>query len=76
MSDTTIIDITGVWDEESTEHARDLVSIISGKFPDSPIVLTEYSEPHLGRWKGYIEGTNEQFHQFQFYSAPTENPVY
>jgi hypothetical protein len=75
MSEQTIIDITGVWSDIATEHANDVVSIISGKFPDKPIVLTEYSEPHLGRWKGYVE-VDEGFRQFQFYSEPTENPVY
>lgn len=72
---TDIIDITGMWRAVSTEHANDVVSIISGKFPDKPIVLTEYSEPHLGRWKGYVE-SDKGFTQFQFYSEVTENPVY
>lgn len=72
---TDIIDITGMWRAVSTEHANDVVSIISGKFPDKPIVLTEYSEPHLGRWKGYVE-SERGFQQFQFYSQVTETPVY
>ena len=72
---TDIIDITGMWRAVSTEHANDVVSIISGSFPDKPIVLTEYSEPHLGRWKGYVE-SDKGFQQFQFYSEKTENPVY
>lgn len=70
----TIVDITGQW-TEATEHARDVVSVISGNFPDKPIVLTEFSEPHLGRWKGFIEADGK-FQQFMFYSEPNEHNVY
>ena len=70
-----IVDITGMWRAVSTEHALDVVSAISGRFPERPIVLTEYSEPHLGRWKGFVE-SDKGFQQFQFYSTPVEHEVY
>ena len=70
-----IVDITGMWRAVSTEHANDVVSAISGRFPERPIVLTEYSEPHLGRWKGFVE-SDKGFQQFQFYSTPVEHEVY